>query len=156
MGLGNIELAAKYRFLRQAEIGWDVAFFPRLFLPSGSARTGEQHVSLLLPIWLERDWDRWSTFGGAGCEINQGGRSKNFCTAGWVLARQVRQNLQLGAEVVHQTADTRDGSSATRVGVGLRYDIGDTAHLLAYVGPGLQNTAETGRYAWYASILWSF
>src|SRR5271168_339653 len=36
-GFGNVELAAKYRLLHQADIGWDVAAFPRVFLPSGSA-----------------------------------------------------------------------------------------------------------------------
>src|ERR1700739_3882137 len=35
-GLSNIELAAKYRFLHQSQVGWDVAVFPRLFLPSPS------------------------------------------------------------------------------------------------------------------------
>src|ERR1700749_4860028 len=34
MGVGNIELAAKYRFMHQDDFGWDVAVFPRMFLPS--------------------------------------------------------------------------------------------------------------------------
>src|SRR5262249_49740299 len=33
IGFGNVELAAKYRFLHQKEIGWDIAVFPRVFLP---------------------------------------------------------------------------------------------------------------------------
>ncbi len=32
-GLGNVELAAKYKFLHQDDVGVDVAFFPRVFLP---------------------------------------------------------------------------------------------------------------------------
>jgi hypothetical protein len=40
-GLGNIELAAKYRFLTQDVAGIDTAFFPRLFLPSGSSVAGD-------------------------------------------------------------------------------------------------------------------
>ena len=35
-GPDNIELAAKYRFLRQDAFGLDVSVFPRVFLPSGS------------------------------------------------------------------------------------------------------------------------
>ena len=155
-GLGNIELAAKYRFLHKEDFGWDVAIFPRLFLPSASRHIGEQHASLLLPVWLERDFDAWSTFGGAGCVINNGGDSKTFCLAGWALTRQVLPNLQLGAEIVHQTADTKGGSSFSRFGAGLRYDIDDKYHVLAYVGPGLENVAETGRYAWYTSFLLTF
>jgi hypothetical protein len=51
-GLGNVELAAKYRFLHHRDAGVDMAFFPRVFLPVGSA-VGENHASLLLPLWLQ-------------------------------------------------------------------------------------------------------
>jgi len=152
-GLGNIELAAKYRFLHQADTGWDVAFFPRLFLPGPSAHLGEKHFSLLLPVWLEKDWGKWSAFGGGGCVIDD---SRNFCLAGWTLTRQVLPDLQIGAELVHQTADTKGGRAMTAIGAGLKYDIDDNYHLLAYAGPGLQNAAETDRYSWYASILFTF
>jgi hypothetical protein len=155
-GLGNFELAAKYRFLSQAGRGWDVALFPRVFLRSASAQVGERHTSLLLPVWAGRDWERWSTYGGGGCVINRGETSRDFCLVGWVLARRVLPSLQLGAEIVHQTADSQGGNASTRAGAGLRYDLNEHYHLLAYAGPGLQNVAETGRYSWYASILWTF
>ena len=155
-GLGNVELAAKYRFAHQANVGWDVAVFPRVFLPSGSDAVGEDHASFLLPLWLGRDWDEWSTFGGGGCVINRGGDSQDFCLVGWALLRQVHANLQLGAELVHETADTKGGHASTSIGGGLRYDLSEHYHLLAYAGPGLQNAAETGRYSWYASILFTF
>jgi hypothetical protein len=40
IGMTNIELAAKYRFLHQDTFGLDVSFFPRVFLPSGSNSIG--------------------------------------------------------------------------------------------------------------------
>lgn len=155
-GIGNIELAAKYRFGHKEDFGWDVAVFPRVFLPSSSDRVGEKHASLLLPIWLQRDWGQWSTFGGGGCVLNRGGDSKDFCLAGWVLTRQLSPHLQLGAEIAYQSADTRGGRAATRTGAGLKYDFNDTWHWLAYAGPGLQNIAASGRYAWYTSVLLTF
>jgi hypothetical protein len=142
--------------VHQADDGWDVAVFPRVFLPSASAQVGERHLSLLVPLWLGRDWGRWSTFGGGGCVIGRSGDSRDFCLAGWALTRAVARNLKLGAEVVHQTPDTRGGRASTGLGAGLIYDLNDNFHLLAYAGPGLQNAAETGRYSWYASILWTF
>src|SRR6202166_698534 len=51
IGLSNIELAAKYRFLHQDGFGLDVSVFPRIFLPSGSSIIGDNHASLLLPVW---------------------------------------------------------------------------------------------------------
>jgi outer membrane putative beta-barrel porin/alpha-amylase len=152
-GLGNIELAAKYRFLRQADIGVDVAVFPRVFLPSGSARVGPRHGAFFLPVWVERSWESWTTFGGGGCELNRGSGSRDFCVAGWALTHQVLENLQLGAEVVHQTPDIKGGQSSTGIGFGMIYDLSEHYHLLAYAGPGLQNAAATGRYTWYASLL---
>jgi len=86
-GLSNVELAAKYRFLHQATFGWDVAVFPRVFLPSASNVVGDRNASLLLPVWAERDLgDGWTTFGGGGCQLYPGARSQNFCEAGWVLS----------------------------------------------------------------------
>lgn len=155
-GIGNIELAAKYRFLHQEDIGWDVAFFPRVFLPSTSHRVGDDHASVLLPIWVGRDWDDWSTFGGGGCVINRGGASQDYCVAGWALTRQILPDLQIGMEVVHATPDTKGDRASTGIGGGIRYDINENYHLLAYAGPGLQNAAETGRANWYLSILFTF
>jgi hypothetical protein len=156
MGIGNIELAAKYRVLHQDDFGWDIAVFPRLFLPSGSALVGEKHFSLLLPVWVGRDWDKWSTFGGGGCTIHRGGDAQDFCIAGWALTREVAPNLRIGAEIVHQSADTKGAKPSTGIGAGLSYDIDEHYHLLAYAGPGLQNASETGRASWYTSILFTF
>ena len=154
-GLGNIELAAKVRFLHQETFGWDVAIFPRLFLPSGSS-LGEQHASFLLPIWIGRDWDHWSTFGGGGCALNRGGVSQDYCIAGWVLTRQVFPNLRIGGELFHQTADTKDGHATTILGLGATYDLSEHLHLLGFVAAGLENAAETGRATGYTSILFTF
>jgi hypothetical protein len=155
-GLGNVELAAKYRFLHQEDVGWDVAVFPRVFLPSASANVGVKHFALLLPVWVGRDWGDWSTFGGGGCVINRSRDSQDYCLMGWALTRKVLPNLLIGAEVVHQGADGKGGRVSTGAGVGLIYDIDDNLHLLAYGGPGLQNAAETARYSWYTSVLFTF
>lgn len=155
MGVGNIELAAKYRILHQETFGLDVALFPRLFLPSAS-NLGDDHASFLLPIWVGREGDSWSTFGGGGCAINRGGDSQDYCLAGWAVTQRPVDNLQLGVEIFHQTADTKDGEPSTILGVGVTYDVNENLHLLGYAGAGLENTDETGRSTGYASILFTF
>lgn len=155
-GLGNIELAVKYRFFHQHDSGWDIALFPRLFLPSPSGSVGARHAAVLLPVWLERDWGGWSSFGGGGCALNHGGDSRNYCLASWALAYQLRPELQLGAELVYQSPDTYGLPSTFSAGAGVRYDFNPTYHLLAYAGPGLRDRAETARYSWYLSILFTF
>jgi hypothetical protein len=154
--LGNIELAAKYKFLHQDDVGVDVAFFPRVFLPAGSESVGERHVSLLLPLWIGRSWDRWSTFGGGGCTINHGGDSQNFCQLGWAITREIVPRLQLGMELYHETADTRGGKASTGIGFGATYDLNDNFHLMGSVGPGIQNAAATNQVSWYTALLLTF
>lgn len=156
MGIGNIELATKYKFLHQEDAGWDVAVFPRVFLPSVSDHVGEQHAAFLLPFWAEKDWGHWSTFGGGGCALNNGGGSKDYCLAGWALTRKLASDFTLGAEIYHQTADVRGGRDSTALGLGATYDLSDIYHLMASYGPGIQNAAATDRYSWYVALLTTF
>jgi len=155
-GLGNVELAAKYRFLHQDDFGWDVAIFPRVFLPSASPLVGDKHASLLLPIWVGKDFGDWSTFGGGGCALNNGGGSQDYCLMGWALTRAVTPALHIGAEIYHQTAGTRGGRATAGIGVGATYDLSENYHLMASFGPGIQNAAETNRTSWYTAILFTF
>jgi outer membrane putative beta-barrel porin/alpha-amylase len=155
-GLGNIELAAKYRFLHQQDGGWEVAVFPRVFLASASSNVGEQHTAVQLPIWFGRDWAQWSTFGGGGCVLNHGGGARDYCFAGWVLAKQVLPALQLGAELYYQSADAADARDKSFAGAGVRYDLNDHLHLLAYASGGLQNAPSEHQYSWYAAVLFTY
>jgi hypothetical protein len=155
-GLGRAELAAKYRFLHQQQDGWDVAVFPRVILPSASADIDEQHATFQLPLWIGRDWDDWSTFGGGGCALNHSGASRDYCFAGWVLAKKLRPGFQLGAELYYQSADSVDARAATVAGLGAIYDVSDHVHLLGYASGGIQNAASEHQYSWYAAVLWTF
>jgi hypothetical protein len=155
-GFGNVELAAKYRILHQDAFGWDVAVFPRVFLPSASPLVGDRHASFLLPVWVEKDFGKWSTFGGGGCALNNGGDSRDYCLMGWVLTREFTPVLHIGAEIYHQTADTRGRRATTGIDVGGTYDLSDNYHLMATFGPGIQNAAETNRYSWYTAVLFTF
>src|SRR3982074_3395729 len=104
-GPNNIELAAKYRFLHQDSFGLDVSVFPRVFLPSGSPNIGNNTASVLLPVWVQKDWrGGWSGFGGGGCVIS-GRAAQDFCLAGGVVTYQLLPKLQLGVELFHRTAD---------------------------------------------------
>jgi hypothetical protein len=155
-GASNIELAAKYRFLHQDSFGLDVSVFPRVFVPSPTKNIGNNTASLLLPVWVQKDWNGgWSAFGGGGCVV--GSRSaQNFCLAGGVVTYQLLPKLQLGVELFHQTADGSGTPATTSVGLGARYDINDTYHLLGYIRRGIENANETDQFSWYASVLFTF
>jgi hypothetical protein len=155
-GLSNIELAAKYRFLHQDSFGLDVSVFPRVFLPSPTNGIGNKAASLLLPVWVQKDWSGgWSAFGGGGCVFSERS-AQNYCLTGAVVTYQWLPKLQLGVELFHQTADGTGTPATTSLGIGARYDINDNYHFLGYVRRGIQNTDETDQYSWYASVLFTF
>jgi hypothetical protein len=155
-GLGNVQLAAKYRFLHQDSFGFDVSVFPRLFLPASATAVGDVEPSLLLPIWVQKDFGaNWSTFGGGGCVVSAR-QSHDICLTGAVLAYQVLPKLQLGVEAYYQTADGIGTPASASLGLGARYDLDDTYHLLGYVRQGVLNAAETDRISWYAAVLFTF
>jgi hypothetical protein len=152
-GVGNIALAAKYRFAHQERCGRDVSTFPRWILPSVAGSVGERHHAFELPIWLEKDFGRWSTFGGAGITLQRGAGTRDYALVGWAITRQVLPRLQLGAELFHRTADVPGGLTTTIVNAGLRYDFSEHYHLLGSTGPGIQNAALTSAHSWYLALL---
>ena len=154
--LGPIELAAKYKILHQTGFGLDVAIFPRIFLPAGSAAMGPRHAALLLPIWVGKDFGKTSVFGGGGCTINRGGGSQDFCQWGLTATHKITDRLTLGAEVFHQTPDARHGRASTDLGFGGTYDLSERLHLMATLGPGVQNRSETSSVHGYIALLTTF
>lgn len=155
-GIGNIELAAKYRLLHQEGFGWDVAIYPRLILGSLSHEVGDAKPALFLPVWVGRDGKGWSTYGGGGCTFRHEAGAVTACQAGWVVTRDLNDRLHIGAEIVHQGPAQKGDRATTALGAGVTYDLTDHYHLLAYAGPNLQNVAQTVRYNWYAALQTTF
>ena len=154
VGLGDLELGAKYRFVHQTDGGWlpDVSVFPALDLPTGARAFGTGHASLSLPIWMEKDFGKWSAFGGGLYDINPGAGNRNFGLLGWALTRAVTDRLNLGAEIYHQTPQTTGGRALTAVGFGAVYQLTTHWALLASAGPGLQREKEAGQSAFYVAV----
>jgi hypothetical protein len=156
-GFGDLELAAKYKFLHQDDFGIDVAIFPRLFLPTNTNRAlGSDHASLFIPVFVQKDWGDWSVVGGFGCTINRGGISRDFCQTGLVMERRIIPQLQLGVELFHQASDQKGGQNSTGIGFGAIYDLTENYHLMGWAGPGIQNAVQTNQASWYAALLFTY
>lgn len=152
-GAGDIELAAKYKFLHQSgATGLDVAIFPRLFVPTGIDRKGDRRASLLVPLWAERDFGKWSVFGGGGYTFNPGPGARNYWVSGLTVTNQLTEKLQLGLEVYHQTPDRTTARDFTGVNVGGGYKLTSHWSLIGAFGPGVQHAREQGQYDYYAAL----
>jgi len=74
-GPGDIELGAKFRFVQDDDWGPQIGTFPLLEVLVGNASRGlgTGHVQVLLPIWLQKSFGRWTTYGGVGYWIGNPG-----------------------------------------------------------------------------------
>ena len=153
-GGGDLQLSAKYRFLQPAKGSWapDLAVFPAVTFPTGAGAFHTGHVSLFLPLWLEKDLGKWSSFGGGGYDINPGAGQKSFALVGWAITRSFSKRLNLGLEVYHQTPQTVGGPATTNLGMGAIYQLTKHWALMASGGPGLQDPRRAGASAFYASL----
>jgi hypothetical protein len=159
-GYGDTEFGAKYRFLQEDENGWlpQAGVFPLIEAPTGDARRGlgTGHTHAFLPLWIQKSFGDWTTYGGGGYWINPGGGNKNYWFAGWLLQRQVTKQLAIGGELFHQTAVTIGGHDSSGFNLGGIYDITDNHHILFSAGRGIQNASTTNQFSYYAGYQLTF
>jgi hypothetical protein len=154
LGGGDLDLGAKYRFVHADDKGWrpDVAVFPAISLPTGARALDTGHPSLFLPVWMEKDFGKWSVFGGGGYDINPGTDQRNFVLTGVALTHAFSKRLNLGVELYHQTPTTVGGRAMTNLGFGAIYQLTKHWALMASGGPGLQSPSRAGTSAFYGSL----
>lgn len=155
-GYGDTELGLKYRFVHQDEDGWlpEIAFYPIIQLPSGDASRGlgAGHFSALLPIWVQKDWDDWTLYGGAGFSQNRHLSDRNNWYTGWTLLRKVAEDLQIGGELYRQSATATDRPALSAFNVGGTWDLSETYHVLFSAGRGIENADLLDRFSFYLGI----
>lgn len=159
-GIGDVELGFKYRFINSGEDDWwpQVAIFPLIEVPTGDARhgLGAGEMREFIPVWLQKDFGDWTTYGGGGLWNNPGIGNRSYWFVGWLLQRQVTKSLAIGTEIFHQTADTIGGRDTTGFNIGGIYDFNDHYHLLLSGGRGLQNAALANQFSYYLAIQSTF
>lgn len=153
-GIGNLEIAAKYKFLHQTDGSSlpDIAFFPRVFLPTAGCAFGSGRLSILLPLWAQKDIGKWSLFGGGGYDVNPGKGQRDFWLTGLGVQRALTDRLMLGGEIYRQTADADDARSFSAINFGLTYRLDPHWSLLAAAGPGIEHAQTQGHATFYMAL----
>jgi hypothetical protein len=160
VGPGDTEFGIKYRFIEEDEKGWRpmVGVFPLLEVPTGNAHralgTGDVHA--FLPVWIQKSFGEWTSYGGGGYWINPGLGNRNYWFTGWLLQRKVTDKLTLGGEIFHQTASVVGVKDQTGFNLGGVYDFTEHYHLLFSAGRGLQNAATTNQFSYYVALQRTF
>ena len=135
-GIGDVELGAKYRLLRETAKCPQIGIFPMLEVPSGDSRRGLGNGQLWarLPVWVQKSKGPWTTYGGVGYQINRAPGMKSSKFAGWLVQRKVTKRLVLGVEVYYQGAQTVGARQTTFTDAGGYYNIRENLSVLFMLG----------------------
>jgi hypothetical protein len=150
-GPGDAELGIKVRFVGEGQTTPQIGIFPLVELPTGdSARgLGEAHVRVFLPIWFQKTFGAWTTYGGGGYWFNRGRNNRDWFYAGWQVQRQLTPRLTAGIEVYHTTPTAAGDRHETRFNIGSTLDLTGRSHLLVSVGRGIQGANRLQAYFAY-------
>ena len=154
-GLGDVQLGVKYRFLHETN-GWpQIAFYPAVTLPTGNAARGlgNGRAWFQLPLWLQKSWGPWTTYGGGGAALNSAPDRRDYGFAGWLLQRDFGEQLTLGGELFAQGRDEDDDQGFIALNFGGSYKLTEHFSLLASAGHSVAGEKHT---LWYFALGWTW
>ena len=120
-GLGDLEAGVKYRFLTQTRTRPEIGTFPLVELPTGSQARGlgNGRTWVKVPIWLQKDFGPWTTYGGGGYADNPAPGQRSYWYGGLLIQHTFSPRLTLGGEAFFQgaSADSPQTVSAGSAGM---------------------------------------
>jgi len=151
LGPGDVELGVKYRFVQESDHAPMVGTFPLLETPIGSKARGlgSGRPRLFIPVWLQKGFGPWTTYGGGGYWVNPGAGNRDYWFGGWLLQRDIFPWLTLGVELFHSTPSTTDGQHETGYNVGMIVNFSEKHHFIGSAGTDIHGPANSFFYAAY-------
>lgn len=151
-GLGDTEIGAKVRFIKETKHRPMIGTFTMIEAPTGNSNLGlgVGKVWFRLPVWVQKSFGPWTTYGGAGEVLNSQDGFHNFPFGGWLLQRDIGKKLTLGGEVFSHGGEgplTTEPGKATLVDIGGYYYFRNPGfQLLVAYGHSVFGMAETYGY----------
>ena len=101
-GIGDMELGVKYRFAQETGQLPMAGIFPHIEIPFGSESRGlgAGHAQILIPLWLQKSYKHWTSYGGGGYLLNAGAADQDSWLAGWEIQKDLTEHLMLGGEIL--------------------------------------------------------
>jgi hypothetical protein len=150
-GIGDTELGAKVRFVKEAKWRPEAGIFPFFELPSGNASKGlgVGKTWYRMPLWVQKSWGQWTSYGGGGEAVVPQEGYTNYPFAGWLVQRQLNKKLLLGVELFGHGAEGKAATStraSTMADLGGSYEFKEGFDLLFAAGRSVYGQPETYTY----------
>ncbi len=158
-GLGDIEMGVKFRFVKETKHCPMIGTFPMFEAPAGDPNRGLGVGKgwAKLPVWAQKSFGPWTTYGGVGETVVPQTGYKNFTYGGWLVQRDIGKKWTLGTEVFAHGAEgiaTAQTRASTLVDFGGYYYFRNPGfQLLFCYGHAIAGQPET--YA-YLGLYWTW
>jgi hypothetical protein len=133
-GYSNTELGFKYRFFQNKDKSFQIGAFPIIEIPTIKNKNFDNNVQVYLPVWVQKSWNKLTTYGGCGYWINSGTNNKNWLYAGWEVQYDFSKRLTLGGELFYRTASSAGSNSFAGFNIGGLVNFSDQFHFIYSVG----------------------
>jgi hypothetical protein len=133
-GLTDMELGAKYRFVQETKHRPQIGTFTMVEVPTGNSDRGlgVGKVWYKIPIWIQKSWGPWTSYGGGGYQIVPQTGYRNFWFGGWLLQRDFGKKWTLGIE---EYSHQHEGDATAQIEASSMLDAGGYYYIK---NPGLQ------------------
>jgi hypothetical protein len=154
-GYGDTEIGVKYRFVQEAPDKPMAGAFPLVEIPTGNQNRGlsSGQFQFFLPIWIQKSWGDWTSYGGGGYNINPGQGNRNYWLFGWEIQKDLSQHLTIGGEIFGTTPMEENGDKEIDFNLGGQYNFDEGHHLLFSAGRSIQGDVDL---ACYLAFQWTF
>ena len=152
-GYSDTEVGIKYRFVRETESSPQIGIFPILEIPTiKNSEFSDGKTKIYLPVWLQKSWDKLTTYGGVGYWINPGTNNKNWIFSGWEIQYDFSDLITLGGEIYYHSASTKDSGSETGFNLGGFVNPTEKFHIIFSLGHTL---TKDNTFISYFGLLWT-
>ncbi|MCX6257263.1 MAG: hypothetical protein NTW49_05100 [Bacteroidia bacterium] len=146
-GYADTEFGVKYRFVQETNNSPQIGTFPILEIPTiKNDEFSDRSVQIFIPIWIQKSWNKFTTYGGIGYLINPGSNNKNSVFSGWEIQYDFSEFVTLGGELYYHSADSQDSKSVTAFNIGGSINASSITHFIFSAGHNLTNERFISAY----------
>jgi hypothetical protein len=152
-GYADTEFGVKYCFISETDNRPQIGTFPIIEIPTvKNDEFSNGKAKVFIPVWVQKSWNKLTTYGGIGYWINPGTGNKNSIFCGGELQYDFSSFVTLGGELYFQSASTVDGKSVIAFNIGGSLNANQKMHFIFSFGHSLMNENS---FSTYIGLLWT-